>query len=55
MLPLLYDELLEKIANSEVRYRPNRIEPRLKKRKKKDYPTLKISRGEWRALNGLVA
>lgn len=54
-LSLLYEDLLEKIAYSEVPYRPDRIEPRLKKRDQKHYPMLKISRAEWRAINGIAA
>jgi len=55
MLPLLYEELLEKVASSIVPYRPERIEPRLKKRDQKHYGLLKISRAEWRAVNCLAA
>jgi hypothetical protein len=55
MLPLLYDDLLERIANSKVACRPGRIEPRLKKRDQKHYGLLKISRKEWKAINALAA
>jgi putative transposase len=55
MLPSLYEELLERIASSIVAYRPGRIEPRMKRRDQKHYPILKISRSEWRALNGIAA
>lgn len=54
-LPLLYEELLEHIAFSRVPYRPNRMEPRMKKRLPKNYPKLKISRQEWRSLYALAA
>jgi len=54
-LPLLYEELLEKIANAKIPYRPDRIEPRLKKRDQKHYSILKISRTEWRTINGVFA
>lgn len=55
MLPSLYEELLERIASSIVPYRPGRVEPRLKKRDQKHYSILKISRAEWRTLNGIAA
>jgi hypothetical protein len=55
MLPLLYKDLLERIADSIAPYRPGRIEPRMKKRDQKHYSILKISRAEWRALNGIAA
>jgi hypothetical protein len=55
MLPLLYKDLLERIADSIVPYRHGRIEPRMKKRDQKHYSILKISRAEWRALNGIAA
>ena len=55
MLPSLYADLLERIAGSIVPYRPGRVEPRLKKRDQKHYSILKISRAEWRALNGIAA
>lgn len=54
-LPLLYRELLERIATSEVPYRPNRLEPRMKKREEKKYPKLKISRAEWRLMYDIAA
>lgn len=54
-LPSLYEELFEKIAHSKVPYRPDRLEPRLKKRDHKHYSILKISRAEWRAINGINA
>lgn len=54
-LPILFEELLDRIAHSVIPYRPNRIEPRMTKRKPKDYPTLKISRPEWRLLYDIAA
>lgn len=54
-LPLLYEELLKHIAFSRVPYRPDRMEPRMKKRLPKNYPKLKISRQEWRNLYALAA
>lgn len=54
-LPMLYDTLLEKIASSIIPYRPDRIEPRAKKRNPTNYPRLKISRSEWRVINGFAA
>lgn len=47
----LYEELLEKIAQSTVSHRPGRIEPRMKRRDQKHYPILKVSRAEWRNIN----
>ena len=54
-LPILYEELLEKIAHSRVPYRPDRIEPRMIKREPKHYPALKISRTQWRSLYAMAA
>lgn len=54
-LPFLYEQMIEGIAASEIPYRPNRLEPRMKKRKPKDYPTLKISRTQWRQTYALAA
>lgn len=53
-LPLLFEDLLERIANSRIPYRPNRLEPRMIKREQKEYPALKITRSEWRNLNALA-
>lgn len=47
----LYEEMLEHIARSTVRYRPNRLEPRMLKREHKRWPGLKISRKEWKAMH----
>lgn len=49
-LPFLYEELLEHIASSRIPYRPNRMEPRMKKRISQNYSQLKMSRREWRNL-----
>lgn len=54
-VPLLYKQMLEGIAASKIPERPNRLEPRMKKRKPKDYPTLKISRTQWRQMYALAA
>lgn len=54
-LPVLFEELLDRIAFSIVPDRPNRIEPRMIKREKKAYDSLKISRSKWRLLNALAA
>ena len=54
-LPLLYEQMLKHIAASKIPYRPNRIEPRLKKREEKNYPRLKISRTEWRVMHAMAA
>ena len=53
-LPELYEELLDKIASSIVPYRPNRIEPRMKRRDQKHYSILHSSRAQWRIDNGLA-
>lgn len=53
-LPDLYEELLDKIARSIVPYRPNRIEPRMKRRDLKHYPILHSSRAQWRKDNGVA-
>jgi hypothetical protein len=44
---ILYRRLLERIASALNRYRPNRVEPRLIKRKTNRYPWLKEPR--WKA------
>lgn len=54
-LPHLYEELLEKVAASYVRYRPNRIEPRMRRRVLKAYSILRTSRAEWRKAHGIAA
>ena len=54
-LPLLYEQMLEHIAVSKIPYRPNRVEPRMKKREEKHYPKLKISRTEWRLMYAMAA
>lgn len=51
----LYEELLNKIADSIVPYRPNRIEPRLKKRDQKHYGILRIPRAQWRKENDIIS
>lgn len=53
-LPELYEELLDKIASSIVPYRPNRIEPRMKRRDLKHYSILHTSRAQWRKDNGVA-
>lgn len=54
-LPLLYDELLEKIAHCRIPYRPDRWDPRMIKRNQNKYPILKITRSEWQTLNAMAA
>ena len=54
-LPLLYDELLEHVADSLVPYRPGRIEPRMKRREAKKYNKLKIPRWLWRLNHAMAA
>ncbi len=53
-LPYLYEELLDKIAASIISYRPNRIEPRFKKRDQKHYSILHTSRAQWKRENALA-
>lgn len=53
-LPCLYEDLLAKIAKSIIPYRPNRIEPRLKKRDQKHYSILHTSRRQWRRVNAFA-
>jgi hypothetical protein len=53
-LPDLYEKLLDKIALSIVPCRPNRIEPRMKRRDLKHYPILHTSRAQWRKDNGVA-
>lgn len=54
-LPELYRTLLERIANSLVPDRADRMEPRMIRRDTKHYPMLKIMRSEWRALYAKAA
>ena len=49
----LYQELLDKIALSTIPSRPNRLEPRLKKRDQKHYSILHTSRKQWRIENNV--
>ena len=53
-LPLLYEQLLERIAKARVTYRPDRLEPRMKKREPRNYPRLRITRSEWRLANAMT-
>lgn len=53
-LSYLYEELLEKIAASIIPYRPNRSEPRFKRRDQKHYSILHTSRAQWRRENALT-
>jgi hypothetical protein len=53
-LPGLYEQLLEKIAHCVVPYRPNRLEPRMKRRDQNHYSILHTSRAQWRQENGLA-
>ena len=45
----LYEELLDKIAQAIIPYRPNRNEPRMKRRDLKHYPILHTTRAQWRS------
>jgi len=51
----LYEELLHHVGNSDVPYRPDRIEPRMQKREQKRYSKLKIPRSEWKRLYAMAA
>lgn len=51
----LYEKLLDKIALSTIPSRPNRFEPRLKKRDQKHYSILHTSRKQWRFENDIDA
>lgn len=53
-LPLLYEQMLEHIAASGIPDRPDRLEPRMKKREPRNYPKLKISRAEWRLMHAVA-
>lgn len=52
-LGFLYEQLLDKIAGCIIPYRPNRVEPRLKRRDQKHYSILHTSRAQWRKDNGI--
>jgi len=52
-IEFLYEELLNKIASAIIPYRPNRLEPRLKRRDQKHYSILHTSRAQWRKDNGI--
>jgi hypothetical protein len=54
-LPALYRIMLRQIGHHLVRARPGRQEPRMIRREKKHYPSLKTTRSEWRAANGIAA
>ena len=54
-IEMLYEELLEKIASAIIPYRPNRNEPRMKKRDQKHYSILHISRAQWRQEHAIDA
>jgi len=47
-LPLLYQRLLDSIASTTVDIRPGRLEPRAIARERKHFPTLRITRTQWR-------
>lgn len=47
-LPDIYREMLYQIASHLIPKRPGRNEPRMIRRETKHYPTLKITRKEWR-------
>ena len=43
-LPVLYQRLLDSVASDLVPYRPDRFEPRCRKRRPKNYPLLTVPR-----------
>jgi hypothetical protein len=47
-LPTIYRQMLYQIADQRVPDRPDRNEPRAVRREQKHYPTLRITRKEWR-------
>jgi putative transposase len=47
-LPTIYRRMLDQIADQRVPDRPDRNEPRAVRREQKHYPTLRITRKEWR-------
>lgn len=47
-LPAIYRAMLHDIASHRVPWRPDRLEPRMIKREKKHYPSLKTTRSQWR-------
>jgi hypothetical protein len=47
-LPRIYDAMLAEVASHLVPYRPGRNEPRMIRRERKHYPTLKTTRAQWR-------
>jgi len=47
-LPLIYRAMLTEIACAIVPERPGRIEPRMVRREWKHYPSMKITRAQWR-------
>ncbi len=47
-LPLIYEAMLIEIAAHIVPEKPGRNEPRAVRRERKHYPTLKITRAQWR-------
>ena len=51
-LPTLYQQLLQAIASHEIANRPDRLEPRQRKRRSKPYPLMKKPRNEARKLYG---
>jgi hypothetical protein len=54
-LRMLYEQLLERIAKAKVIYRPDRFEPRMRKREPRNYPRLRTTRSEWRMANAMIS
>lgn len=54
-LPALYRTMLRRIGSHLVPARPGRQEPRMIRRERKHYPTLKTTRVQWRAAHGIAA
>jgi hypothetical protein len=47
-LPQIYQAMLTEIASAIVPERPGRVEPRMVRREWKHYPSMKITRAQWR-------
>jgi hypothetical protein len=47
-LPQIYQAMLAEIASAIVPERPGRVEPRMVRREWKHYPSMKITRAQWR-------
>jgi len=50
-LPVIYQAMLREIASHRVVQRPDRNEPRARRREPKNYPSLRITRKQWKLEN----